>query len=115
MSDRTLQVHPSRIEIVKKAYKTSGHTNQIEFAREVGFSDDALRAFLNGKPVYRETFMKFCEALELDHKELLGEAAPNNSSNATTGTQINQSVENNYGFVIGTVGTLNQNNSDKSS
>jgi DNA-binding Xre family transcriptional regulator len=105
MSERSLQVHSSRIETVKEAFKTSGRGNQIEFARAVGFSDDTLRAFLHGKPVDRETFMRFCEALELNHEDLIQEPS---ASNSTSGTQINQSAEINNGFMIGTIGTFNQ-------
>jgi plasmid maintenance system antidote protein VapI len=105
MQEKSLQVHPSQIEILQKAYKANGHTNQADLAEAVGFSVDTLSRFLNGHKVSREAFMKFCEALDLDHEEMIQEPR---TSNSTSGTQITQSAEINNGFMIGTIGTFNQ-------
>lgn len=108
MSDRSLQIHSDSLEKAQTAYKISGHTNQADFAAAIGFHVDTLRKFLQGKPVDRDPFMKFCEVLELDHKEMIGGFTSSTTSNSTSGTQINQSVDINNGFMIGTVGTFNQ-------
>lgn len=108
MSHRSLQIHPDSLEKAQTTYKTSGHTNQADFAASIGFHVDTLRKFLQGKSVDRDPFMKFCEALELDHQEMIEGAPSSTTSNSTNGTQINQSVDINNGFMIGTIGTFNQ-------